>query len=104
MYTRHIHSVDINFFYILDILLANDNSESDTDVSVSTNIFEKIVELLSDRCSQVQVASAITLFALNRANQKVRLGAVAAPGSGWWGGGSRKVEKCQKFFAIYVFD
>ena len=34
-------------------------------------ILEKIQDLLSDRCKEVQVASAITLFALNRGTEKV---------------------------------
>ncbi|XP_065071810.1 uncharacterized protein LOC135696366 [Rhopilema esculentum] len=58
-----------------NILLRNDTSDYDSEVQMSADIFEKILQCLSDRCRQVQVASAITLFALNRGTQKVSLSA-----------------------------
>lgn len=54
-------------------LLMNDNQQDcSLEMTISSNILAKIVELLSDRSKQVQVASAITLFALNKANQKAK--------------------------------
>ena len=62
-------------FFFTDTLLRNDTSDYDLEVQISSEIFEKILQCLSDRCRQVQVASAITLFALNRGTQKVSVNA-----------------------------
>ena len=53
-------------------LLLKQDLEYSSEVQVSSSVLEKVIELLSDRCQQVQVAAAITLYTLNKATQKVR--------------------------------
>eukprot|EP00794_Sanderia_malayensis_P005463 gene5463-6146_t len=48
------------------------DQESISDEELSPQLMQKIIELLDDNCKQVQVASAITLFALDKANQQAK--------------------------------
>ena len=52
-------------------LVLQKTDSAQPDALLAPEISEKIVSLLSDKCKQVQVASAITLFVLNRPTEKV---------------------------------
>ena len=57
-------------YSVSDLMFLSDSTGNKSHVA-EWDILEKITDLLSDRCKEVQVASAITLFAMNRATEKV---------------------------------